>query len=772
MNTWDNEFIASFLWNQWHTSPVSGRMTFNWDEENKSMHNTAPCTLEEAVCAVARLWDSAQSQVPSAGQAEPPEAAGPAEPDPVQEYEMNLAGTIGFPQENDGDGLVSGKELAEILDAFILYTCPEKAGEWQETSRLLRQGQAPLARMDMLAFLFLASRTAGRQYTDHQGIAWEMGSVAFPLGNELQADLYPESVLADGSYYCGDAGRGTLEQAAWYLNLGRYSHVSGEHLLSIPRSSEMVFIDLQERVSYADTVTAALRLISSTEPDLFQPYGGVTRIHEAAEERKKAYHSAATEPQITGETWYISPNGDDRNDGKTPETAIRSVERIPALQPGDGILFERGGTWYIPYPDPKDHSDDSFMIGEGVFAGAYGEGDKPILRGDIPEANNPSFWEPVVDEQGVRIWKAARDCHSCSVLVFNGGEKYAEVILPWFSPEKELIHPDGSPFAPVESLYRDLTFCCLPDKGMDANWRKDTGPLYLRCDAGNPAEVFRDIAIPQVGSVSVLNHGTAADLDIRYFNVLGIGSTSDKPETEGQRFINLEISWCGGCVGEIRPVYSGEELIGYYPGTGGTGILVFGRDATIENCVIRQCALFGICAPVHRYFDTPGEERMENILIRGNVIEDCPTYFHTAGYAEMDVPGSHSYAGNVVFEENILVNNGKSWMDRMRDGIGRSLPMVEEQHGGMDNDGIYIRNNVIYNHGIFPTFGESKLKWDGENVPNRFMEFSGNQIIQAEALPLYQTVERGQYRNWYASEVTLQDEMHDESGTVETVAVP
>lgn len=770
MNIWDNEFIASFLWNQWHTSPVSGQMAFAWDEENKSMHHTDPCTLEEAICAVTRLWDSMQNPGISAGQAEPAEAAMPAEPDPIQEYEMNLAGTIGFPQEADGDGLVSGAELAEILDAFIRYACPDKAAEWQETSSLLRLNPAPLAKADMLAFLFLAARTAGRQYTDHQGAAWEMGSTAFPLGNDLQADLYPESILADESLYCGDAGQGPLQQAAWYLNLGRYSCVSGEHLLSIPKISEMAFVDLQERASYADAVTAALRLVSSADPELFEPYGGATPIHVAAEERIQAYRKTATEPQITGNTWYISENGDDRNDGRTPETAIRSIERIPELdlKPGDGILFERGGMWYIPYRDPQF----SFTIGEGVFAGAYGEGDKPILRGDIPEANDPSFWEPVVDEEGIRIWKAAQDCRSCSVVVFNGGEKTAVAILPWFSPEKEPIHPDGSPFIAVESLSSDLSFCCLPDKGMDANWREDTGHLYLRCDAGNPAEVFQDIAIPQAGSVSVLNHGTAADLDIRYFNVLGIGSTSDKPETEGQRFINLEISWCGGSIGEARTVYSGEELIGYYPGTGGTGILVFGRDASIENCVIRQCGLFGICAPVHRYFSTPGEERMENILIRGNVIEDCPTYFHTAGYAEMDVPGSHSYAANVVFEENILVNNGKCWMNRMRDGIGGTLPMVEDQHGGMDNDGIYIRNNMIYNHGIFPTFGESLYKWDGESTPNRPMEFSSNQVIQAEALPLYQTVDHGQYRNWYASEESMRDMMHDESGTVETIMIP
>ena len=61
--TWANEFTASFLWNIWHSSPYSGQQTVPFDPEAGGMRNTDPFTMEEAVCAVARLADSFGKEV-------------------------------------------------------------------------------------------------------------------------------------------------------------------------------------------------------------------------------------------------------------------------------------------------------------------------------------------------------------------------------------------------------------------------------------------------------------------------------------------------------------------------------------------------------------------------------------------------------------------------------------------------------------------------------------------------------------------------------------
>ena len=56
--TWTMEGIAATFWNQLHASPVSGLQTVAFDYDAGSMRYLDPFTAEDAVRAVARLWDS------------------------------------------------------------------------------------------------------------------------------------------------------------------------------------------------------------------------------------------------------------------------------------------------------------------------------------------------------------------------------------------------------------------------------------------------------------------------------------------------------------------------------------------------------------------------------------------------------------------------------------------------------------------------------------------------------------------------------------------
>ena len=46
-------------------------------------------------------------------------------------------------------------------------------------------------------------------------------------------------------------------------------------------------------------------------------------------------------------SYYVSPAGDDAKDGRTEATAWRTCAKVnkAAFQPGDSILFKRGGEW-------------------------------------------------------------------------------------------------------------------------------------------------------------------------------------------------------------------------------------------------------------------------------------------------------------------------------------------------------------------------------------------------------------------------------------------
>ena len=80
----------------------------------------------------------------------------------------------------------------------------------------------------------------------------------------------------------------------------------------------------------------------------------------------------------TGRTFYVSPDGCDGHDGLRPETAIASMARVNALplQPGDTVLFRRGGV-YAGCLRPEVSGTPDAPI---TFA-ACGEGAAPILRG-------------------------------------------------------------------------------------------------------------------------------------------------------------------------------------------------------------------------------------------------------------------------------------------------------------------------------------------------------------------------------------------------------
>ena len=56
-------------------------------------------------------------------------------------------------------------------------------------------------------------------------------------------------------------------------------------------------------------------------------------------------HSGAQALSVPGKTYYVSPTGDDKQDGLSEKTAFRSIARVNQieLQPGDAVLFQCGG---------------------------------------------------------------------------------------------------------------------------------------------------------------------------------------------------------------------------------------------------------------------------------------------------------------------------------------------------------------------------------------------------------------------------------------------
>ena len=96
-----------------------------------------------------------------------------------------------------------------------------------------------------------------------------------------------------------------------------------------------------------------------------------------------------------GRVYYVSNNGNDENNGLTPESAWQTFKNVDAeskiLQEGDQVLFERGGIYR-----------GSLRVVSGVTYSAYGDGKKPHLYGSLRNYAVPDLWEASDKEA---IWK-------------------------------------------------------------------------------------------------------------------------------------------------------------------------------------------------------------------------------------------------------------------------------------------------------------------------------------------------------------------------------
>lgn len=385
-------------------------------------------------------------------------------------------------------------------------------------------------------------------------------------------------------------------------------------------------------------------------------------IDAQAEARKQEILSAKDECKIAGTVYYVSNGGDDENDGLTPETAIATLARVStlALHPGDGVLFRRG-----------DLFRGFVKVSPGVTYAAYGEGDKPKLYGWDKSLADPSLWRLCDAEH--HIWEYAEPILDCGTLVFNDGEAHSRKLIPSYIGGRFVCRDDESvPFDMARDMTEDLDIVCFYEGEMETKesrgetfpvphmGSRSYGSLYLRCDAGNPGEVYREIeAVPrrsmfQVGSCANV---TIDNLCLKYIGIHAVAAGGAC--VVGLHVRNCEIGWVGGTIQS----YTGNDP-NYPEGMRGTvtrygnGIEIYGgcEDYIAENNYLYQIYDAGITHQV----DTRGRNlHMTGIRYRNNLIEYCVysiEYFliRTAGDTE-------SYIDDCEMSGNILRYAGYGW---------------------------------------------------------------------------------------------------------------
>lgn len=103
-------------------------------------------------------------------------------------------------------------------------------------------------------------------------------------------------------------------------------------------------------------------------------------------------------PHTTAATYYVSPNGDDSKDGKTEQTAWKTIARVnqDTYIPGDKILFERGGEWTGKTLAPQGSGSATAYITIGAYGNETAHAPRISANGKVADAlylYNQQYWE-------------------------------------------------------------------------------------------------------------------------------------------------------------------------------------------------------------------------------------------------------------------------------------------------------------------------------------------------------------------------------------------
>jgi len=302
---------------------------------------------------------------------------------------------------------------------------------------------------------------------------------------------------------------------------------------------------------------------------------------------------------ITGNIYYVSQDGSDDNDGTTPETSWKTLEKVNSshFEPGDAVLFHRGHTFR-----------GCLYAKEGITYSAYAEGPKPILCASPFDGTKIGQWLPTEEPDIYRYSEKLYDDVGC--LIFDGGMSHGIKATVNFS--KNITPADGKPFFSWRDLDGDLSF--YHDLG-GANLRgtDENSTLYLKSTAGNPGERFSSIEF-NVRSHCIDVHADNVrihNLCLKYCGCHGVGAGT----VHGLTVDWCEFEWIGGSV----QFYCSNG----HPVRFGNAVEIYGgcTDYTVENCYINQVYDAGI---THQYWSGNTEEiLMKDVLYRGNLIENC-----------------------------------------------------------------------------------------------------------------------------------------------------
>ena len=366
--------------------------------------------------------------------------------------------------------------------------------------------------------------------------------------------------------------------------------------------------------------------------------------------------------------FYVSNNGNDNNDGKSPEKAWKTLNKVnsASVTSGSYVCFERGGLWR-----------GQIVAKANVTYTAYGTGEKPKIYGSPENGADPSKWK----KAATNIWyyEGSQNWKDVGTLVFNEGESCAiKAIREWKDNGDIYNWTTGLPFNNgYKDLNTDLHF--YHDKANNSY-------LYLYSEE-NPGNRFESIEF-NVGQnlvdVKKNNNVTVDNLCLKFTGVHGVGAGT----VSGLTVQNCELGWIGGSNQGIIQERNFETRFG-------NGVEIYGgcENYLVQNNYIYQVYDSGI---THQYSGVGDKVyNHTNVSYLNNVLDYCG--FPIEYFVSMVAEGNPSTMTNLLIEGNHMWYSGYGFSEQ-RPPADRSWGASIKGHAGEPSnraDGYVIKNNIF-----------------------------------------------------------------------------
>ncbi|MDR0937158.1 MAG: dockerin type I repeat-containing protein [Oscillospiraceae bacterium] len=626
--------------------------------------------------------------------------------DTYSDTELARAVTLGFGEYSDTNRVITFSEFFKMLDRLVELCKPSALNEWKTQFANARTSDETMKRAHGMAATAYAAVAAGlNKFQDEKNINEINNKVPAPWDeiNTLDWSFFPyyggdvnHIYNADGSKY----DEWYMTAGMYFFSFGRRSYYSGKTLFDY----DAVTISMRptEDFTYEEALLAALRLRDSDD----NIYPLTERVPTAtsdsaliadAEARKSAILNSVTNVKYCGTAYYVSNAGSDANDGLTPLTPWATLTKVDScnLQPGDAVFFKRGDIWRDQYTNCR----------EGVTYSAYGTGVKPQFYGSPEDGADADKWRLVDGTEN--IWVFYKEMKDCGGLVLNNGEVFAE---------KQRVHWVGNGYSLKPPGYKSNDFSEFTLDKLDnlkffndidyseeyksegyplhVYGNQNKGALYLRCDEGNPGEIYSSIEFCCDSPTQFIFYAYGASEGFTLDN-LCVKYTGHPIGVYGNSTIQYcEIGWVPGMTHtffENYPIYSGD------------GIAFAGSDNKILNNYVYEA--YDNALMIEMSYNYEGNEEYaeqeviwQNILVQGNLVEYSSNGFSLINW-ETEENGNHRFK-NITIDDNYFLYSGygavaeaKAASNANKDYYSLNL--------GIDkipniNDGVYITGNLLY----------------------------------------------------------------------------